>query len=85
MLPVLTRNTLEVALGLFESENVEYYAENCEKFGYELLYCEKTGYYYNLEGEKKVEVERENGETGYEVNGLLVSGESKICKEISTN
>jgi hypothetical protein len=48
MLPVLTRNTLEVALGLFENENVEYYAENSEKYGYELLYCEKTGFYYNL-------------------------------------
>lgn len=48
MLPILTKNTLNVALGLFESEDAKHYADNCEKYGFELLYCEKTGFYYNL-------------------------------------
>lgn len=58
MLPVLTKNTLDVAFGLFETENVEHYAENSEKYGFDLLYCEETGFYYNLEGENKTKVER---------------------------
>jgi len=34
MLPVLTKNTLDVALGLFETEDSEYYSSNSEKYGY---------------------------------------------------
>jgi hypothetical protein len=49
LLPVLSKNTLDIAFGLFEGTDPEYFAENSEKYGFDLLYCTKTGFYYNLE------------------------------------
>ncbi len=50
LLPVLSSNTLDIALELFENHNSSKILENLPQRGYELIYSEEIGKVYGSDG-----------------------------------